>query len=93
MEGKLFQTTLYLSGEDFNLKALLDLLSRNNIKISLLGATNKKVGAEQEVTSENIPVGYATLTLQSPEAKVREVLMNSEFKDKIQQLFGHDLNQ
>lgn len=93
LETKQFETTLHLSSTgEFNLKSILDLLEKNSIKIKTIGASNPRPNSEYEVTEDNIPVGDVQLTLEAPLEKIREIILNSEFKDKIDTLLGHGLN-
>lgn len=95
-EKKPFKTTLHLSGEflgaEFNLKKILDLLKENGIKVLFIGASNKKPDAHLRISEHKIPIEEATLTIEATEEKVKEVLLNSEFKDNVDALMGHGLN-
>jgi len=93
-ENEPFKTTLHIKGgdEEFNLRAILDLLKKNNLKVASLGAENVKKGAEGRITDDNIPIEHAYLQVDASREEVEKVLQNSEFKDKIDELFGHGLN-
>ena len=78
-----------INGKEHNLKALIDLLKENNIKMNRLSAQDSRHGAELRVTDEFIPSVWTEIEVGASYDDVRSVLESSdEFREYARKILG-----
>ena len=78
-----------VNGKEHNLKALIELLKANNIKMNRLSARDPRPGAELRVTDDFIPSLWTEIEVGASYDDVRRVLESSdEFREHVDKILG-----
>ena len=78
-----------INGKEHNLRALLDLLKKNGIKVKMIAAQDPRHDAEKNVTKDFIPALWSQIEVEAPYNKVRLVMESSdEFREHVDKILG-----
>lgn len=78
-----------IDGKEHNFKALIDLLTKNGIKMNNVTMVDSRKGAERRVTSTFIPSMYTKIEVEASYDVVRRVLETSdEFREHADTILG-----
>jgi hypothetical protein len=78
-----------VNGKEHNLKALIELLRANDIKINKFFARDPRPGAELRITDEFIPSISTEIEVSASYDDVRRVLESSdEFREHVNKILG-----
>lgn len=78
-----------VNGKEHNLKALIELLKANDIKMNRLSAQDPRPGAELRITDQFIPSIWTEIEVRASYDDVRRVLESSdEFREHVDKILG-----
>ena len=78
-----------INGAEHNLKALLDLLRENGLKVKKLIAQDARPGAEKKITKDYIPALWTEIEIEASYDDVRRALESSEeFRKHADKILG-----